>query len=382
MLASQFEHSLAPMMADDSMEISSDHGHNDDDIDIDIEFTAGDDDGGEDYMVDDTPMNTGFEDNHNNEDLLTAADELMVDDTSVVDEMNDHQDGPLDLMIDDAAVTMFDETIEEPVAENDQPTSTLAAEFSQDIHVPGSENQGVPNLAVDQAHHEQQVKSDIYESTEVLESTIDSVHADPVTSSFNTGHDSADIDANPDSDVAAEQGVLAQLGTEPEDSEEFDTKLSLSLDTSARETATSPRKEEKSELVGENEICQPDEQTDLTKSPPASNPDDAAHIAQEHTSEYQSNTIEEPATENALVLPPEVVIVWRSAEYSLFPKSEFDDPDTFFLSDPSILEQPIGDLLQSIRDVIHAELEDEAELCLAVEDLALEIEEVSCDTLV
>lgn len=364
-------------MADDSMEISSDHGHNVDDIDIDIEFTAGDGDGGEDYMVDDTPMNTGFEENHHNQDFLTAADELMVDDTSVVDEMNDHHDGPLDLMIDDAAVTMLDETIEEPVAE---PTSTLATEFSQDIDIPGSEDHGVPTLAVDESHGEQQVRSDTYESSVPLELTVDAFDADPVTSSVNAGSDSADKDANLESDIEAEQGVLAQVSTDPKDSEDSDTKLSSSLDASVPNTTTSPHREEKPESAGENEVGQPDEQTNITKSPPASNPD-APHVAQEQTTEYQDNTKEEAAPENTLILP-EVVIVWRSTEYSLFPKSEFDDPDTFFLSDPSILEQPIGDFLQSIRDVIHEELEEEAELCMAVEDLALEIEEVSCHTFV
>ncbi len=74
----------------------------------------------------------------------------------------------------------------------------------------------------------------------------------------------------------------------------------------------------------------------------------------------------------------DVIVVYRAVEYALFGTSGSDDPDSFFLSDVSITQKPLSDFFKAIREVIHEDLGDEDELCISVEDLGLETEEVSC----
>lgn len=75
---------------------------------------------------------------------------------------------------------------------------------------------------------------------------------------------------------------------------------------------------------------------------------------------------------------PEILVTYQETEYALFSTSELDDPDSYFLSDMSILESPISLFLKDIRNVIREDLADEDELCLSIAELGLDIEEVSC----
>ncbi|CAG8956811.1 hypothetical protein HYFRA_00011200 [Hymenoscyphus fraxineus] len=374
MLAPHFEHSLPPNMADDNMEISSDHGQNIDDIDIDIEFTAVDGDAGEDYMVDDTPMNIGFEDSNNDEDLLTAPDELMGDDISFGDETDDHHDGPLDLMIDDAPASIFETVIEDLAEETAQDPSNTATGLPLDIH---TENHNITSLDFGPSQSEQEAGSDTHGFPLPLESTSEPVQANSATSPVNAISDTLELGNNSESDIAAEQAILPELSTDLKESQDLNTETP-NPNVSPHDATTISHREETPELPIEDEVGHGNElaENETTKSPKASALN-TTDTTQTQLSQDQGNDHEELFPESTLVLAPEVVVVWRSVEYSLFPKSESDNPDTFFLSDPSILEQTLGEFLQAIRDVIHGELEDEDELCMAIEDLGLEIEETS-----
>ena len=141
-----------------------------------------------------------------------------------------------------------------------------------------------------------------------------------------------------------------------------------------------------------------------TKSPQTALPDPVPPSSSNHehdpnddpkktqTTAATANVVEEPEekadeaeeTVDASYLDDEsaastcnIIVTWRDTEYTLFSSSELDDPDTFFLSDYSIIHNPLSSFFEAIREVIHEELADEDELCLAVESLGLEAEEVS-----
>lgn len=81
--------------------------------------------------------------------------------------------------------------------------------------------------------------------------------------------------------------------------------------------------------------------------------------------------------DSIMLVAEKVIVVYRDAEYALFSSSESDDPDTFFLKDGNLVNGSLADLLAGLRGVIHEDLGSEDELCLAIEDLGIDISEVS-----
>ncbi|KAI8634952.1 hypothetical protein F5Y19DRAFT_131289 [Xylariaceae sp. FL1651] len=70
-----------------------------------------------------------------------------------------------------------------------------------------------------------------------------------------------------------------------------------------------------------------------------------------------------------------VYISYGETDYSLFAKSEDDDPNQYFLSDRSALETPLAQFLASLREVVSEEISPLDELVMHVDGLGLEFSE-------
>ncbi|CCU82673.1 glutamic acid-rich protein [Blumeria hordei DH14] len=77
------------------------------------------------------------------------------------------------------------------------------------------------------------------------------------------------------------------------------------------------------------------------------------------------------------IVSNDVTILYQSNEYALFSTSDSDDPNSFFLTDRSILQNSLSKLFEAIRDVIHDDLSHEDELFISVPDFGLQTEEGS-----
>jgi hypothetical protein len=329
-------------MADDSMEISSEHGHDggdggDGDIDIDFDFTTAQVD--EDYVLEDAALNADFGDTfHPQSSPATGNDDLMID-----EDVDSYPMDDADLLHDENGHTMEHEVV--PFAtknslhfgenqtdrdqfEADDPTAV--ADYTY-VHQGSSEPQAV--------------QKDVSQ-----ENSRDSPHQE--------GLNSAEVMAVPDAEKSS---------TDPA---HHDSPIASPFQGSPHSavSARGPR------------------------SPPASNPEHGI-ISPDHKSNNPETTLTSPSlsgdaskveeitsSDGRSILPPprDVIVVYRSVEYALFSSSELDDPESFFLSDISIAEKPLADLFKAVRQVIQEDLTNEDELCMAVEDLGIETEEVSC----
>lgn len=77
------------------------------------------------------------------------------------------------------------------------------------------------------------------------------------------------------------------------------------------------------------------------------------------------------------IVSNDVTILYQSNEYALFSTFDSDDPNSFFLTDRSILQNSLSKLFEAIRDVIHDDLSHEDELFISVPDFGLQTEEGS-----
>jgi len=325
------------------MEISSDHGHNDGDgdIDIDFDFTSAHVD--EDYVLEDAALTTDF-----GEDLRPQPSPAIGNDDLMVDE--DAESYPMD----DADLLHGEEgqTIDHEALHFDNDDSRyLGDELNSELHFEGDD----VNNAVEYMYaHQQTAETQI-----------------------------ADNDATkeyPGGGPQQESGLVTELISVPDaekpsaDVAQHESRTASPLQGSPKSTASSSR----------------------LKSPQASNLNDGPY-SQDHTSEHHETNItsaspsgdvtkvvEATALDNLDPTPhsQDVIVVYRSTEYALFSSSDLDDPDSFFLSDTTIADKPLADLFKAIRLVIQEELTDEDELCIAVEDLGIETDEVSCDQFV
>jgi hypothetical protein len=73
---------------------------------------------------------------------------------------------------------------------------------------------------------------------------------------------------------------------------------------------------------------------------------------------------------------PRVAVLWHDAEYKLIGDSGSEDPESYFFENGHIMTQPLSVFMAELREVVHAELSVEDGLCLAIEDLGLEFDEV------
>ena len=324
-------------MADDSMEISSEHGHNDGDIDIDFDFTPAQVD--EDYVLEDATLNADFGDDHRLQPSSAIGnDDLMIDE--------DVDSYPMD----DAVLLHGEEgqAIDHEALHFDNDDSRyLGDNLNADLHFEGEDvNSAAEYMYTNQQSTEAQTA--INEAAEEYSGNAPQDEGVPATELI-----SVPGDENPPADVVQhESRETSPLQASPKSS------------ASPQLPKTSPSafdldggSNSKNDISGHSEtnITSPFLSGDGIKAVEATSLDTAGQARAQ-----------------------DVIVVYRSVEYALFSTSELDDPDSFFLSDTSIAEKPLSELFKAIRLVIQEELTDEDELCIAVEDLGIETDEVSC----
>jgi Protein of unknown function (DUF2420) len=325
-------------MADDSMEISSQHGHSDGDgdIDIDFDFTSAPVD--EDYVLEDAalPADVG-------EDLRPQPSPAIGNDDLMIDE--DVDSYPMD----DADLLHGEEGQIQHEAlpfDNESPFH-LEEDPNHGLHFEGDDlNSGAAYMYGHQESSEAQVVE-------------------------NDASEGNLLDAPQGEDLQAAEVVSVPDVEKPSaDAAQHESRRASLLYESPKSAVSAP----------------------APKSPPAPNLE-RGPTSPTHTSEYHETNVTSPSlsgdggkaveatsldTTTLRISPQDVMVVYQSVEYALFSSSELDDPDSFFLSDTSIADKPLADLFKAIRQVIQEDLSEEDELCMAVEDLGIETEEVSC----
>ena len=336
MLASPIEVSTAHFtMADDIMEMSSEHGHNagEEDIDIDIDLT-------EDYFLEDAAPNPEFGTEFHPESSRGGGnDDLMVDediDTYAMD------DADLNLFNYNGDEALQPEIESPPFApgehyrinRNPADTVTIAADAldTSEGHLDEQRgSRGAPEQSVEN-------DVDLGYSEEVLEDDDTQLPVEVIT------HD--------DQAPTKEHHGDNTASTNPSNRSPHIESLESIEATSLNQDAISPGHTSDHSGAGQNSNSTPLEGSNTRGKKSALDTDEVPHAH-------------------------EVIVVYKSVEYALFSTSELDDPDSYFLSDVSIMERPLTEFFKSIRAVIQEELKDEDELCISVEDLGLETEEVS-----
>jgi hypothetical protein len=339
MLASHKAYTSSYDMADDSMEISSEHGQigGDDDIDIDIDLMAGQAD--EDYILEDATSNVDFGDDfqHNASFTAVGTDDLMIDDD---DGGGSFEMGDADLL--------------------------------QEEQVHGTEHDAMPFTDTNASHFEQN-QADI-SHVPAVESHQEVQEADFVYQegpSYETGGNEFEVEevrvASPYEDVRKGKAASEIVKT--------DTKE----ETTRHSPANSPHGQNFKSPLG----------VQAPQSPPISD-----HNPPDDTTENQNsgNIIDASLDEAAQLVDTapvasvpknldakydEIIVYYMKSEYALFSTSDVDDPDSYFLSDKSVVEQPLSALFAAIREILHDELTEEDELWMTFNELNAEIEEVS-----
>jgi hypothetical protein len=330
-------------MADDSMEISSEHGHNDGDgdgngdIDIDFDFSSAPID--EDYVLEDATSTADFGD-----DLRPQLSPAVGNDDLMIDE--DVESYPMD----DADLLHGEEgqIQHEAMPFDDESSLHLEEDPNHGLQFEGDDSNS--GAAYMYAHQ------DSSEAVQVVK--IDG-------SVGNT------LDAPLQEDLQALEVITAP------DVENPSADVAQPKSRTASPVQGSPKRAVYTEGPQSPSISQPDR----------------GSTSPNHTTEHQESNAppsslsgDDSKAAEALSLdtttlghsPEDVIVVYQSAEYALFSSSELDDPDSFFLSDTSIADKTLADLFKAIRQVIQEDLGEEDELCMAVEDLGIETEEVSC----
>jgi hypothetical protein len=334
-------------MADDTMEISSEHGQNigDEDIDFDIDFTAGHVD--EDYVLEDAASNAGFGDEfHPQPSLVMGHDDLMIDDGDETYPM--HMDGDDFMGVDDTH-NMEDE----PLSMSSAPTSIPTVLAEEASHIGNS------------SHLENGSMTDevSWEVNDELEPAGNDGNVEAPEQSHESNHEEGELQEHTDL-----KEVDAHTASAPHEDSQLDTpndgspKVHAVGEEPRSPPASTSAAEDESQGHGSNHPTEPLNGSSRSHSVASTN---------------ETAAVEETAS---FSLTHEVVVVYQDSEYSLFSKSGTDDIDSYFLYDMSIMDKPLSNFFEAIRDVIRDDLNVEDELCISVEDLGLDIEEVSCPT--
>jgi hypothetical protein len=317
-------------MAEDDMEISSEHGHDvgDQDIDIDIDFTASHAD--EDDILEDVMFNEGLEDDPILQPSLAVVhDEVMVDEDNHPYQMDD--------------TDLLHERI---TASNDDSGSFDGDNLGHtEGYTTGS------NLEAEDAG---------FQDTAVFDHLSETGEE---TSEMNTDLIGAE---NPEPDLHDQDDA------DPAD-EVPPAQFQDNSETPTPHNQIAP------------DVIETDEPRSLVSSH-KSGGNTPEHIANDAGTEEEdqipstdSNFATTLQTLDSPIIPiavPHFVVSWDGKDYPLFSTSESDDPDTFFLSDTSMLDKPLFEFLEAIRKVIQGDLGDEDELVLSIDDLCLETSEV------
>ncbi|RDL40757.1 uncharacterized protein BP5553_00736 [Venustampulla echinocandica] len=353
---------ISPMMGDDTMEISSDHGHHgaDDEIDIDIDLTASYAD--DDYMLEDTGSTAGFGGDPITQHSPATHDDLMVDEYPEAYTMEDEDvefDGDDQQM--DADTNIVQEAMADAPAE---PEESNMAEASTDSSR-GPETNNMPHQMADTLHSTRDPETPIVQgnSTEVVEAVWHQQGTSETAVEVNYSKDGSEDTGSHDVDHSDVQEPAKLVSENSDPSPTPQDRTSPASITKVPSLSPGPASDHDAETANPHVPEQLDTANDHE-------PEEGAKTTNEN----------EATNANSPITAPDVVVVYQSMEYSLFSKSEDDNPDSFFLSDLKVLESSLDVFFEDIRNVIHEDLADEDELCLSVEDLGLEIEEVRLPT--
>jgi hypothetical protein len=345
MLATHFgARTNPPTMVDDSMEISSEYGHQGggEEIDIDIDFGTAPAD--EDYAIEDAASNSGFADG-----LQPQASPAVGNDDLMIDE--DHPSYPMgdeDLVLDDDDHKMEQEAASMSFAMGGDSSHFVVDEDIETSHVP----EILPTAEA----------GTMWDEPELPKSTVDE----------------NDLLGDSEQTLYPEEEYAEQLEYEDKnDKQEIEEPAKLPSEQVSRAstpqngsphsgTAQEPRSPATS-VPGAAPLSPDHISKDSVPNP---NPHSITGGTDKTTNFVAANDV------SSFTAAPEIAVVYQSSEYTLFSKTESDDPDSFFLSDVTILEKPLGDFFHAMRDIIQDDLGDEEELCMSVEDLGLELEEV------
>jgi hypothetical protein len=337
-------------MMDDSMEISSEHGHNirDEDIDIDIDLTTGH--GDEDYILEDALPHQTVDD-----EFLFEAPQAPGNDDLMVDEDGDNEAYHMNEVDPDL---LPDNSNQNMIAEID----TVSFMTAND-HSPYQEQHDV----LDAGH----VQAASVRETEVAEGHKDApngytanAHVDPQTHEEPATHeDEGDIETVNTAETGVENVTALPTNNihSPSPSTHNNSPKVPAFSEHPKSPSTSlpkPAEESQDRIVGGDQL--------------------GTAVPQEYDAGLQVASEESYPTDDLGAHPvPEILVLYQETEYGLFSTSELDDPDSFFLTDTSILDKPISSFLKAMRDVIHEDLSNDDELCLSIGDMGIEVEEVS-----
>lgn len=316
-------HNLFPVdMSYDEIDFAEHLG--DDDIDIDIDLETGQND--EDYILEDVNSDAG------NEEAVISNDDVMIDDENVSYPMDDVD------ALQEEHIEMEDADLSDiPATELNNPGIDTSVEGDAPLYSTGLD--------------------------EASETVLDESHPHEV----------------PLRDIEAEQIPGDQTLVEET---EFPGKRRVNAD-STLSPPSSPIQRDRGAQIGADQHVPPSDpgyKPSFNAGRGDRDPTDSVAVSEIATVAGQTQDgleVKSSKGDNIMLAAERVIVIYRDAEYALFSSSESDDPDTFFLKDGNLVNGSLADLLAGLREVIHGDLGSEDELCLAVEDLGIEISEVS-----
>jgi hypothetical protein len=322
-----------PNMADDSMEISSELGQNgEDDIDIDIDLPAGPVD--EDYILEDARSEADVDNNTHG-----RVDDVMVDD-------------------DNNSYTMDDAELDDT--------------HIQDVHIQDAQDElaGVPEDTA--------FTSTALRDMDTVEHEIMTSHEVDVPSNMGG-------EENSHPEVASPKEAISHT-LEP--SNVVDVNQAVEVSTNDDRTVSPPKSSDAVEagatsnnLSAAHELPLDDDQDGQASTEDQVSIEghkDGPNAVEEHleTDIATRSTDDSSNYGESSIIERQITVLYQNTEYDLFSSSESDDPDSFFLTERSIIHEPITTFLASLKEVIQEDASADDELCLAMDDLALELSEV------
>jgi len=328
------------------MEISSEYGQGgDEEIDIDIDFGTAPAD--EDYAIEDAASNAAFA-----EGLQAQASPAVGNDDLMIDE-----DQPVyadeDLVLDDD-----DHKMEQEAATMSFAMGGESSDFVAD--------ESIETLQVQQASSTTEAGI-MWDEPDLPKSEVDESHL--LDDSGQTLHQEEEYAEQPEHEDENDEHKIEESTNLP--SEHASRASTPRNGTPHSGPAQEPRSSATS-VPGASPVASEHISKDSVPTP---NPYSVIGGTDKITNFVATNDV------SSFTAAPEIAVVYQSSEYTLFAKTESDDPDSFFLSDATILEKPLGDFFHAMRDIIQDDLGDDEELCMSVEDLGLELEEVRLPTL-
>ncbi|RDW60007.1 hypothetical protein BP5796_11613 [Coleophoma crateriformis] len=371
-------------MADDDMEISSEHGQQPtgaEDIDIDIDLTAGPTD--EDYILDDAQSNAELPDSFQAQPSPAMNDDLMVDDENASYTMGDDiLDENEDEHMEHETIAMAFSVIDHDGNETGEVTSYDAQHFHTQKTADNAEA-----MWDHPAEMQEPVEADLAEvtQTEIQQEPEESTHERQIpwanTEDIMDNHEQMvgtkiaqddDLDDSGKNDDV-EDDVERQNGTESS------TKASLEVQ-GVKSPSQSPHNansqvpqiiDERGEAGSSSEVQGAEEELQADVATPSATGDEP--VPEQNSDKPTSNA----GFVASIPAAQKVVVIYQTMEYALFSTSDSEDPDSFFLSDTSVCDKSIAELFAALREIIIEDLADEDELCMTIEDLSLEMDETS-----